>query len=104
MFSAINNQVDPANITDFFFDADNTSYFTAMVSVVIITATETINAGYDLKGVKLSDYWQMNSGYIGENTGIVFTITDSGQIQYISTDIPNWISTTIKFRALSLTS
>ena len=104
LFSATNNQTIPADVSGFFFDAANTSYFTAMVSVVIVTATETINAGYDLKGIKLSDYWQMNSGYIGENTGIIFNITDSGQIQYISTDIPNWVSTTIKFRALSLTS
>ena len=104
IFSAMNDQTVFADISNFIFDATITSYFTAMVSVIVVTATEKITAGYDLKGIRLSDYWQMNSGYIGENTGIIFNITDSGQIQYTSTNIPDWISTTIKFRALSLTA
>ena len=101
-FSAVNNQIVPSDIQYFNFDDTQTSYFTAMVSIAIVTDTETLRAGYDLKGIKLSDYWQMNSGYIGENVGIFFNITDTGQIQYISSDIPGWQSTTIKFRALTL--
>jgi len=99
LFEAANDQILPANIPGFSFT--NSSYFSAMVSVKILTNTGTINSGFDIKGIYLDTHWQINCGYIGEYTGIQFMITDSGQMQYISTSIPDWQSTTMRFRALT---
>ena len=43
----------------------------------------------------------MNTTAIGQNTGITFSINASGQIQYTSSNIPNWLSTKVQFRALT---
>jgi hypothetical protein len=101
MFSASNNVSSPTNVSGFSFDNLIVRYFVAMVSIEITTGTGTLCAGYELKGIKLFSSWQMNTTSIGENTGINFTIDSSGQVKYTSTNILNWISTKICFRALT---
>jgi hypothetical protein len=38
---------------------------------------------------------------MGDNVGVDFYIKSDGQLQYTSTNNPNWISSSIKFRALT---
>jgi len=53
---------------------------------------------FDIKGVQKGSSWIINTSYIGDFSGIVFSITSVGQIQYTSTNRLFWTSTTMKFR------
>ena len=74
-----------------------------MACITIETSTETLDNLYELKGLRTSSNWLLQSNTMGNNVGIDFTITNAGQIQYTSTNIDNWISTNIKFRATTTT-
>ena len=103
-FSAQNNQLSKANITNLAFPNNTVRSFSAIVSVCIMkSAGQNLYANYDIKGVQrdIGD-WVINTTFIGDNTGIVFNISNvnsKGQIQYISEDLSNWVSTTFKFKA-----
>ena len=43
----------------------------------------------------------MNSSFIGDTTGVVFSITSAGQIQYTSTNLAGWSSSSFHYRALT---
>ena len=101
-FYALNNQSEPQDITNFSFSNSDVRSFDAMVSVYISTSTgNDLYANYNLKGVQKTGYWVLNSTFIGDATGITFSITTTGQIQYISTNVANFITDVMKFRALT---
>ena len=101
VFGAGNNIVVPTSINGFQFS--NTKSFCAMVCVNITTASDEYDALFELRGLKKKTSWIIDSSYIGDNLGIDFTIGNNGQIKYTSADTTDWISTTIKFRATTLT-
>lgn len=101
-FNAQNNQSTPDNVTGFIFN-NQTKSFTGSICVHIITDTDEYDALYELKGIRKKTRWDMNSSYVGDYTGIRFYITNTGQIQYTSDNKTNWISTQMKFRALTTT-
>ena len=73
-----------------------------MVSVFILTSNnQHLYANYNLKGIQKNNYWVLNSTFIGDNTGVTFSINTLGQIQYTSTNIPSVTSDTMKIRALT---
>ena len=74
-----------------------------MVCVNITTTSDEYDALFELRGLKKKSSWIINSSYIGDNLGIYFTIGDNGQIKYTSRNTTDWVSTTIKFRATTLT-
>jgi hypothetical protein len=103
-FSAQNNQISEANITGLNFANATVRAFHAIVSVSIIkTYGANLYANYDLKGIqKDSGDWFLNVSFVGDDTGVIFGITNvsnTGQVQYISSNLANWGSTTIKFKA-----
>ena len=101
VFGAQNNIVTPTSINGFQFS--NTKSFCAMVCVNIITASDEYDALFELRGLKKKSSWIIDSSYIGDNLEIDFTIGDNGQIKYTSPNTLDWVSTTIKFRATTLT-
>ena len=101
-FSALNNQTTPQDVVGFAFDNAVVRSFDAMVSVCILTSdNQHLYANYNLKGVQKNTFWVLNSTFIGDNTGVTFSINTTGQIQYTSTSIPNFVSDTLKIRALT---
>lgn len=102
-FSAANNQTSPVAITDFNFNNTTVRAFDAVVSVSILTTGDLDNkyAFYNLKGMQKNGVWTLNSSFVGDVTGITFTIDTTGQVNYLSTDVANFISDTMKFRALT---
>ena len=105
-FYANNNQSSVDNIIGFIFNTLTTRYFQAIVSCSITTSTSSNNlyAGYELKGINLNGLWELNSSFIGQNTGVKFFINyTTGQLQYTSNNISGFISNIIKFRALTTT-
>jgi hypothetical protein len=101
-FMAANNQSIPQDITGFDFGS-NTKSFSGMVCVTITTNADVFDALFEIKGLKKSSGWIIDSHYIGDDVGITFSMISTGQIQYTSNNINNWISTSMKFRALTTT-
>lgn len=102
-FLANNNQLIPADITNFEFHS-NVKSFMGMVCITIETENSILDSLYELKGVHKQNGWYMHTNFIGDDVGIIFIMNTVGQVKYTSTNIPNWISTTMKFRATTLAS
>jgi hypothetical protein len=101
-FMAANNQSIPQDVVGFEFGT-STKSFSGMVCVTITTHGDTYDSLYEVKGLKKSSGWIIDSKYIGDDVGINFSIASSGQIKYTSNNMTNWISTSMKFRALTTT-
>lgn len=102
-FNASNNQTFPDDISNFEFTNANIKSFSGIACITIVADATEYDTLYELKGIRKSSGWIMNSTYIGDNTNMKFTITPYGQVQYTSPNITDWISTTIKFRAMTTT-
>lgn len=101
-FYANNNQIIPDDIIGFDFSNVNIKSFSGVICVTITTLTDEYDALFDLKGLKKKTEWLfMASCYIGDNVGIKFSMTSAGQVQYTSTNIIDWVSTVMKFRAMT---
>jgi hypothetical protein len=105
-FQAANAVVSPTAITGFLFSNSVVRAFDAIVSVTIyagITAETSLFAYYNLKGIQKAGNWVLNSSFVGDVTGFTFSIDNSGQIQYTSTSVGNYIESRVNFRALTTT-
>lgn len=80
------------DVDDFVFSNAVTRGFEAIVTI----DRSGLYAEYTLKGIQKGASWEMSQDYIGDDTGITFNITSSGQVQYSSTA---GSGATIKFRA-----
>jgi hypothetical protein len=97
-FIAANNVSSPTDVTGLLFT--NTSSFTINLNVTIQKVTVInpyLSAYFLLEGVYKDDSWILLKSYSGDNTGIIFSITSSGQIQYTSTNLSGWGSTTFRY-------
>lgn len=92
-FTAANNQASAANVTGLAFANATVRAFKVILSV---TRGATY-ANYDLEGIQKASSWDLNQTYVGDATGLTFTITTAGQVQYTSTNTGS--SATVKFRA-----
>ena len=102
-FAAANNQMSPQNVNGFNFGT-TTKSFSGIICVTITTSTDMYDSLFEIKGLKRSSgTWLLDYTYIGDNTGVDFNISSTGQIQYTSSNMPNWISTVMKFRAITTT-
>lgn len=101
-FYALNNQNVPQNITKFAFSTPTKS-FSGITCVTVETASDSYDCLFDIKGIRKNSGWTLYSSNVGDDVGINFSISSTGQVQYTSTNIPGWISTTMKFRALTTT-
>lgn len=98
-FSAANNQASPADVTGFAFANASVRSFSALVSVAI-DATADLFEEFHLQGIQRGADWNMSVDSVGDESGIVFSITASGQIQYTSTNVAGFVSNDIRFRAI----
>lgn len=102
-FLAGNNITSPDDVTGFVFTTLSTKSFSGIACITVVTGDDEFDTLYELKGLRKRSGWILNSSYMGDNTNIKFTITPSGQIQYTSPNMSNWVSTKIKFRAMTTT-
>lgn len=101
LFMANNNQSIPENVTGLLFSNSIVRSFEAMVSVSILAGSNRYSL-YKLIGIQKDNLWILNSTFVGDHIKIVFTITNSGQIQYSSSNLIGFISNTMKFKAQTL--
>lgn len=97
-FTAANNQVAAADVTGLLFANASVRGFTATVNVTIIAGSNLYET-FTLEGVQRGADWQMSSTSVGDTSGVVFSITTAGQVQYTSTNVASFTSSTMKFRA-----
>jgi hypothetical protein len=108
-FSITNNITVADNINGLLFDPGVTRAANIDYSIYRISSTNT--SGYAETGTiyiiydtsaPVNNKWQLSQRTTG-NSGVTFSITDSGQVQYKSNDIGvSGYSGTMKFRAKSL--
>lgn len=101
-FSLSNNQAAAANVTDFLFANGTIRSFNAHVSVEI-DATADVYEVIEIKGIQKSTGWDISTTEAGDDSGVDFTITSSGQVQYTSDNYSGFVSGKIKFRAITTT-
>lgn len=97
-FSAANNQVAAANVTGLAFAAGSVKSFRAQVSVAL-DATTDLNEVFDLLGIQLAGGFVMSTASVGDDSGVVFSVTSAGQVQYTSANSAGFVSNVMKFRA-----
>ena len=97
-FTGGNNVVTPTNVTDLVF-APTINSADVFMSVVI-TATTNLYANFHIKLLNKSTLWDIAESYLGDETGVSFTITTGGQVQYTSASYPGFASLVLKFRTL----
>ena len=90
-------------ISGFAFNGSIVRGFQAIATVQIVCSNgENLYANFDLRGVQLKNsMWIMTSVFVGDHTGVDFTMNTSGQVLYTSTSIGNYTSSNVKFRALT---
>ena len=81
-FTALDNVIIASDITGLAFSNLVTRGFEVQVSI----QRGSTNAEYTLKGIQKTASWEMSQDYIGDETGIAFSITAAGQIRYTSTN------------------
>jgi hypothetical protein len=99
-FASANNQASPANVTGLAFANAAVRSFKALVSVEI-DATADLFESFELLGIQKGSSWDMAVSAVGDDSGITFTITNAGQVQYTSTNVAGFSSGAIKFRAIT---
>lgn len=97
-FAAANNQSAAANVTGLAFANASITSFEALISIKL-TATASLFQTVKILGIQKASSWEITEVSAGDDTGIVFSITTAGQIQYTSTNQTGWTATAIKFRA-----
>ena len=97
-FIAANNTSTPTNVVGLSFDINNIRYFEAKLVITITrTDTTTINEITTLRGNYIDLGWQFFTESIGNISGITFTITGDGQVQYTSSNITNFSNSIFRF-------
>jgi hypothetical protein len=99
-FSLANNQSSPANVTGFAFANATVRSFEAIVSV-FIDATTDFYEQFKIKGIQKGSEWDFTVSSQGDVSGVTFSITNAGQVQYTSTNNAGFTSGVIRFRALT---
>lgn len=101
-FSIANNQGSAANVTGLAFAAGVVRGFKALVSVEI-DGTADLYETFELVGINKGGSFDMAVNAVGDESGIVFTITSAGQVQYTSANYAGFVAGLIKFRAETTT-
>lgn len=94
----LNNQVSPLDLPGLAFSNVLVRSFEAQVSIYI-NATTDLHEVYKLVGVQRGSDWSLSQQSTGDDSLISFSITNSGQIQYISGNYSGFIGATARFRA-----
>lgn len=104
-FSAANNISVAAGITGLLFPSGTVRSF---VATLAISVTQSIGQNYysqyTIDGVQTNSGWQIFPTAIGDSIDIIFSIDSStGQLKYVSPNLPNWSSTIMNYDVKTIT-
>ena len=88
-FSLANNTASPSNVTSAVFSTTLVRSFIMSYSIYISTTTTEHSANGTLYGNYKSTAatWDLAETYTGSDSGVTFSITSGGQIQYTTTNV-----------------
>lgn len=101
-FSAANNQTAAASVTGLAFAVGVVRSFKTLVSVTLDATIDSYEV-FELTGINKGSAFDMSVNGVGDESGVVFTITSAGQVQYKSANSAGFVSNMIKFRAETTT-
>jgi hypothetical protein len=101
-FSFSNNISTPTNVTGIIFNTATVRSFEAQISISIQGIT-SLNEVFHLSGIQLNSGFSMACESIGETSGVTFSITSTGQIQYTSSNVSGFTTGTMKIRSTKTT-
>jgi len=93
-----NSQALPDDVDAFLFANASVRAFNATVTVVV-NATTSLYELFEINGVQKGSDWEITIQSTGDVSGVSFSITSAGQIQYTSTNYAGFVSGAIKFKA-----
>jgi hypothetical protein len=99
-FVLANNQTSAANVTGFAFSSSAVRGFEALVSVEI-DATADLYETFKLIGINKAGSFDIAVSSVGDESGVAFSITAGGQVQYTSSNLAGFSSGSIKYRAIT---
>jgi Protein of unknown function (DUF1565) len=94
-FAAANNQAAVADVVGLVFDATVRSVKVHLS--VYVDATGDLCEVFELMIARRGAVWLLTSSATGDTSGLAFTITAAGQVQYTSTNEAGWVSTDLRF-------
>jgi hypothetical protein len=97
-FAAAESVAAPADVTGLAFSNAAVRSFTAIVDV-IVDATADLYQSFTIKGLQRGSDWVISQESLGDSSGVSFSITNSGQIQYMSSTYAGFSSLNMKFSA-----
>lgn len=98
-FSITNNQSTPADVTGLIFSPASVRGF-EVLATAHIDATSDLFETFKIYGIQRGADFQISVESVGDVSGLEFTITSLGQIQYTSTNVAGFLSGVLKFRAI----
>lgn len=96
-FIIAQSQASPVDVTGFLLSSGVRS-FNAQVSVTVIASSSAYEM-YEISGVQRGADWVISQSSTGDSSQVLFSITNSGQIQYISGTYSGFVGGIVKFRA-----
>lgn len=100
-FSGAADTASNLDVTGLAFANGTVSSFDAQITVGV-DATANFYETFRIMGVQKGGSWDIAIESVGDESQVSFSITAAGQVQYSKTTTAGWVSTTIKFRADTL--
>ena len=101
---AASNNVTNATLGSLQFPSTAVRYFHTYINCYVNSTTSSLFTTFNINGLqRTSGNWKLNIDYIGDNTGITFSIDSTGQLYYSSPNFTGWVGTTMNYRANTLT-
>lgn len=98
-FTATNNQSSFANITGLVFSSSVWGFDIYLASQLTTSNNSNLYCNFHIRGVNKRLSWEIIKSYVGDDTGIEFNITSSGQLQYTTPNYSNFTQLIFKARA-----
>lgn len=95
VFVGANNQATPVDVTGALMSSS--LYGVEIFLSIRVVATSSVYTNFHLRLVNRDTSWELNSSYVGDDSGIMFSITAGGQIQYTSPNFTGFTSLTMRY-------
>ena len=92
-----NNQSVFTNINGMVFDSAVWGFDIYLATK--ISASTNLYTNFHIRGINKQSSWEIIKSYVGDDTGIEFSITNDGQLQYTTQDYAGFTSCVFKWRA-----
>lgn len=96
-FTPSNNNTTPSNVVGLSFDNTYIRSFIVTLSANV-TATSSLYETFVLEAVQLNSGWDLYISSYGDSTGITFSITNSGQVQYTTPNYPGFTNCIFRYQ------